>query len=112
MSELAVRAVNNTPGLDQLQDRRDFFRAQPMHWGAAWRLVSQRADVSAPSTPAVHPVIRYLPEPAHPGMHEPGRDCAVNALEHGFFGFSAHSGWERPGQAQTDFPRTTANSIA
>src|SRR6185437_11762015 len=53
-----------------------------------------------------------LPQPAHPGVSQPGRDRVVDARQDGFLDVGGDPRRHRPAQPQPDFPRTTDSSIA
>src|SRR4029077_5126296 len=56
--------------------------------------------------------VETLPQPAHPGVSQPGRDRVVDALQDGFLDVGGDPRRHRPAQPQLDFPRTTDNPIA
>lgn len=112
MGELAMRPVDHTPLLGDLQDAGDFFGCDGVNRPAAGRKINKRANSAAPSPPPVHTVIRDLPQAACPSVRKPGRHRDVNGFEDEFFhvGEDPRRNWS--GQPQLAFPRTTASSIA
>ena len=112
MGEFAVRPVDGSPRLGDLQDGVDLGGYQGVQGDPASRQVIERAELAASLPPAMHPVIGHLPQRAHPAVREAGRDRFVDGLQHQLFHVGGDPRRERSGQSQPDFPRTTASSIA
>lgn len=112
MGELAVAAIDRAPLLGHGQDRLDLPRQQAMHRMPARSPIHEGADIAESGSPAVHPVVRDVPEPARPGVVEPVGNGLIDGLEDQLLGFGGDPRRERPDQSQPAFPRTTASSVA
>jgi hypothetical protein len=112
VGELAVGAVDLAPLLGDSQDRVDLRRPQSVHGDAARCPVLQRADLPQPGSPAMHPIVGDVEQPACPGVGSAGGDRLVDQLEDRFFDLARDPCGQRAGQVQPCFPRSRASSIA
>ncbi|MCV6991821.1 hypothetical protein H7I87_18420 [Mycobacterium timonense] len=95
MGELAMRPIDRSPTLGDVEDRGDLLAQQRVHRPPG-RLIDQGADIAAPGSPAVHTRVGDLPQRACPGVGEPGRDCVVDALQDGFLDLGGDPRRHRP----------------
>lgn len=111
MRELAVRHVDRTPRVVELDDRVLLPREQPMDRVAARTPVRQRGVVPA-SLPAPQPATVQLEHPSGPPEAPPGVNGVIDHPEQRYLHGLVNTRWDRPAQPQLDFPRSNANSTA
>lgn len=112
MSELAVGTIDRPRPLRDLENLVDLSGHQRVHRMATRSTVGERADITSTLPPAMHPVIGHLPQRTHPRVRVAAGNRVVDDLEDQLLRLSADARGDRAGQAQPDFPRTTASSIA
>ena len=112
MGELAVGAVDLTPGLGDGEDLVDLPRHQSVQRDPARGPVLNGANLTQTQPPAVHPIVADTELAARPGVRGAGGDRLVDQLEHRFFDLARDPCGQRTVQVQPYFPRSNASSIA
>ena len=110
--ELAVRAVDGTPVLEQAQDRGPLVLEQPVHRAAAGGQVDQ--PVLTAASPPVAVAVRIQPEqPARPSRRPAPRERVLDQVEQPCLHRRIDPSRDRAGgQSQRAFPSCRCNATA
>src|SRR3954471_18753487 len=112
MRELAVRAIDPAPLLDQVQDRLLLPDQQAMDRGADRRAVLERAGLAQPGTPAVRAHVGELQHAAGTQVRPARAGRRLDQAQQLELGLGAHAAGDRAEKPERCLPRSSASSIA
>src|SRR4051812_33088142 len=112
MRELAVRAIDPAPLLDQVQDRLLLPDQQAMDRGADRRAVLQRAGLAQAGAPAVRAHVGELEHRARAHLRPAGRGRGVDQAQQLELGLRAHTSPDRAEKPERCLPRCSESSTA
>src|ERR1035438_185356 len=101
--ELSVRAIDISPGLEQIEDRGHLKRSEPVHRVPAGPLVGQAVSV-APASPAPRATLIQLEIRARAAMLPAASDGLVDQAEQLVLGGRVQIGRDPATQPQRSFP--------
>jgi hypothetical protein len=110
--ELAMRAVDRTPLLDQIEDRLLLPAKDPMHRVTDRPAILERARLLKLPAPAVHAHVLDLEHPARTRVRPPGRNGAVDEAHQLELGLRAHARRDRAEKPERCPPRCKVSSTA